>query len=174
MRISSRSALCLGATVTFIFAAATSVAGAQPPSLIRDPGVVTVPALDHIYEQYSQAYSQLDAKGAAALYTRDALYLQPGRAIQQGRTPIQESFARFFQHSRVVGLQLHITFRIVARQVSDELAYDVGIFTLVTFRNGEEVGRSLGKFVIVSRPDADGAWRFHVSSHSDLAVSDAG
>ncbi len=174
MRFHTRSALCLCAGLALLALAAPGARAAEPPALVHDAGVVPVPELDQIYEQYSQAYSQLNAKGAAALYTRDALYLQPGRGIQKGRTPIQESFARFFQHSRVVGLDLHITFRIMARQVSGTLAYDVGIFTLVTSRDGEEVGRSLGKFVIVSRPDTDGSWKFHVSSHSDLSISDAG
>ena len=174
MRFPVRSALCLCASVALFVLAAPRMQAAEPPALVHDPGVIAVPELDQIYEQYSQAYSQLNAKGAAALYTRDALYLQPGRPIQQGRTPIQESFARFFQHSRAIGLQLHISFRIMARQVSGDLAYDVGVFTLTTSRDGEEVGRSFGKFVIVSRPDSDGTWRFHVSSHSDLSISDAG
>ena len=174
MRFSTGSALYACACAALSLLVAPGLLAAEPPALVHDAGVNPVPELDEIYEQYSLAYSRLDAQGAAALYTRDALYLQPGRAIQQGRTPIQESFARFFQHSRVIGLQLRITFRIMARQVSDELAYDVGIFTLITSRDGEEVGRSLGKFVIVSRPDSDGSWRFQVSSHSDLSASDAG
>jgi uncharacterized protein (TIGR02246 family) len=153
---------------------ATLVHAAEPPAVIHDPGVIADPELDQIYEQYSQAYSRLDAKAAAALYTRDALYLQPGRSIQQGRATIQESFSRFFQHSRVVGLRLRISFRIMVRQISGDLAYDVGVFTLVTSRDGEEVGRSQGKFVIVSRPDTDGTWRFQVSSHSDLSATDEG
>jgi len=174
MRSSPGSALRVFACMALAALCATAAHAAEPPALLHDPGVAPVPELDQIYRQYSQAYSHLDAKAAAALYTRDALYLQPGRAIQQGREPIQESFSRFFQHSRVVGLRLHITFRIMARKVSGELAYDVGVFTLVTSRDGEEVGRSLGKFVIVSRPDDDGTWRFQVSSHSDLATSSAG
>lgn len=174
MRFSTRSALCVSVCAALTLFVAPGILAVDPPALVHDEGVAPVAELDEIYEQYSQAYSRLDAQGAAALYTRDALYLQPGRAIQQGRTPIQESFARFFQHSRVVGLQLRISFRIMARQVSSGLAYDVGIFTLITSRNGEEVGRSLGKFVIVSRPDSDGTWKFQVSSHSDLSTSDAG
>ena len=174
MRLLTRSGPCLCACMALFVMLATPVHAAEPSALVHDPGVIAVPELDQIYEQYSQAYSHLDAKAAAALYTRDALYLQPGRAIPQGRAPIQESFSRFFQHSRVVGLRLRISFRIIVRQMSEQLAYDVGVFTLVTSRDGEEVGRSLGKFVIVSRPDDDGTWRFQVSSHSDLSAADEG
>jgi len=157
-------AVVLGAPVMM----APPAAWAQSQAVSHDPGVRPVPEIDHIYRQFSLAYRDLDAKAVAALYTRDALYLQPGREIQQGRVPIEATFGRFFLHSRSVGLRLDISFRIVAREVAGGLAYDVGVFTLVTSREGEEVGRSFGKFVNVSRPDDDGAWRFQVGSHSDL------
>ncbi len=161
------------AVVCVLAAGFTAPAAHAETGITLDPGVAPMPELDEIYRRFAMAYRDLDARAVAGLYTRDALYLQPGRDIKQGRVPIEASFRRFFDHSRSVGLVLEISFRIVARQVSDRLAYDVGIFTLVTTREGEEMGRSFGKFVNVSRPDDDGAWRFQVGSHSDLDAASA-
>jgi hypothetical protein len=67
------------------------------------------------------------------------------------------------------------TVRIIRRDVAAGLATDVGYYRLAVVRNGVRGSASVGRFVTVSRPDADGAWRFVVDAYSvvDAAEYDA-
>jgi ketosteroid isomerase-like protein len=62
-----------------------------------------------------------------------------------------------------------IDFEIVDRTVREDLAVDVGYYTLTTTpaaESGERPGRSVGKFVTVAAPEADGRWRFRVDAYN--------
>jgi uncharacterized protein (TIGR02246 family) len=131
--------------------------------------------LDAVYAEFRGAYARLDARAVAALYHDDALYLAAGEAPKRGRGEIEGGFRSFFDGVREGGGTLALEFRIVRRDVAAGLATDVGYYRLAVVRNGVRGNASVGRFVTVSRPDADGAWRFVVDSYSaaDAAEYDA-
>jgi len=131
--------------------------------------------LDAVYAAFRGAYARLDARAVAALYHDDALYLAAGEAPKRGRGEIEAGFRSFFDGVREGGGTLALEFRILRRDVAADLATDVGYYRLAVVRNGVRGNASVGRFVTVSRPDGDGAWRFVVDSYSaaDAAEYDA-
>ncbi len=139
---------------------------AQAPEneLILDKGVSPHSELDEIDRRFSEGYKKLDPAVVASLYSDDAFYLSPGSDVQRGRKFIEEEFANFFRSVGDRSARLEISFGILERRVCGALAYDVGIFTLVQVREGNEPRRSMGKFVVVARRMRDSSWRFQVDS----------
>lgn len=136
--------------------------------LVLDAGVVPHKGLDEIYHRFSEGYKKLDAAAVAKLYTETAAYLQPGGEIDIGRAKVLETFTKFFDSTRQKNGRLEISFRIAQRQVEQNLAYDVGIYTLTSFNEKGEARTSKGKFFVVAKPDKDGVWRFQVDGYNDL------
>ncbi len=145
------------------FAQATKVTD----DLTLDAGVAKHAGLDAVYAQFSKGYLDLDPAAVAALYTKDAAYLPPNGEIQIGSAPIHWGFRDFFSAVKKNGQKLSISFRILQRRATDSMAYDVGIFTLKTFKDGKEVGSGQGKFIVVGVRD-NGKWKFQVDGYSDL------
>jgi uncharacterized protein (TIGR02246 family) len=145
--------------------AAESVAGGSP---VLDEGVAAHDGLDGIYRRFSEGYKKLDPAAVANLYTETAAYLQPGGEIDIGRTKVLESFTKFFDSTKQKNGRLEISFRIVQRQAVQDMAYDVGIYTLTSFRENGETRVSKGKFFVVAKPEKDGVWRFQVDGYNDL------
>jgi uncharacterized protein (TIGR02246 family) len=154
--------------------------GALPSPLVAQalPGPSTaVPGetdrmLDAVYAAFRGAYARLDAPAVAALYHHDAIYLAAGAAPKRGRGEIEAGFRSFFNQVRQGGGTLALEFRIVRRDVAAGLATDVGYYRLAVVRNGLRGSGSVGRFVTVSRPDADGAWRFVVDSYSEADAAE--
>jgi ketosteroid isomerase-like protein len=63
---------------------------------------------------------------------------------------------------------MEISFRIAQRQVEQNFAYDVGIYTLTSFNDKGEARTSKGKFMVVAKREKDGVWRFQVDGYNDL------
>jgi len=62
-----------------------------------------------------------------------------------------------------------ISFQIVQRKADQNLAYDVGIYTIRQYKDGKQVGDAgQGKFIVVAVREKDGKWRFQVDGYSDL------
>jgi uncharacterized protein (TIGR02246 family) len=144
-----------------------SSAAAQTAGLILESGVAPHAGIDDVYRRFSEAYKKLDAEAVTNLYTDDAFYLSPGTNIERGREKILANFSGFFNSVKANGGSLTISFRILERRVSGDLAYDVGIYTLAQKR-GEQTRTGEGKFVVVARQVKSGDWRFHIDSYSDL------
>lgn len=136
--------------------------------LILENGVAPNAKIDNIYRRFSEAYKKLEPLAVTDLYTEDAFYLSPGSEITRGREKIRANFEEFFRSVRENGGSLSISFRILDRRVSGDLAYDVGIYTLTQKRLNSEARTSTGKFVVVIRRMQNREWRFHVDSFSDL------
>jgi uncharacterized protein (TIGR02246 family) len=149
----------------FLLVAAAAMAG--PDDVSHDPGVAPHAGLDDVYARFRDAYATLDADALGTLYTEGALYLSPTRDIQRGRDAIDASFRSMFERAKDRGETLDIRFHIVDRQVHDDLATDVGIYTLARSSDGETKS-DRGKFVVVALRDADGVWRFHVDGYSAM------
>jgi uncharacterized protein (TIGR02246 family) len=161
------------ATGTFVFLACLSTYGQTPGtradgSLVFDDGVAAHKDLDDIYRRFSEGYKKLDAAAVANLYTETAAYLVPGQDIDIGRKKILASFTKFFDSVKQRNGRLEISFQIAQRQAEQTLAYDVGIYTLTSFRENGETRVSKGKFFVVAKPDKDGVWRFQVDGFNDL------
>jgi len=146
---------------------------AQTPEkeLILEKGVVPHAKIDDVYRRFSEAYKKLDAEAVTNLYTDEALYLAPGSNVERGREKILTTFSSFFNSVKTSGGSLTISFRILERRVSGDLAYDVGIFTLTrkSAKGEERIGR--GKFVVVVRRMKNDEWRFQVDAYNDLPAA---
>ena len=149
-----------------LFVQAVSAQGST--DLTLEPGVARHQGLDEIYRNFSEGYRKLDAARVAGLYGETAAYLAPGDDIQIGRGKILEAFGRFFDSVKKQNGRLAISFHIVQRQVAGALAYDVGVYTLVSTDEKGGSRRGSGKFVVVARREKDGVWRFQVDGYSDL------
>jgi len=157
----------------FVFLAIAYTDGQTPEkspesALVLDAGVAAHRGLDEIYGRFSEGYKKLDPAAVANLYTETAAYLQPGGEIDIGRGKVLESFTKFFDSTKQKNGRLEISFRIVQRQAVQDMAYDVGIYTLTSFRENGETRVSKGKFFVVAKPEKDGVWRFQVDGYNDL------
>lgn len=139
--------------------------------LVLSPGVVRAQAadsaaiareLDAVYARFTEGYARADAGFVAALYSEDAYYLQPDADMVRGRDAIAEIFARFLDpFRRRGGPGPGIGFEIVERRIGADMAWDVGYYDIGA--NGRD-----GKFVVLWRREADGAWRIHTDAYSGV------
>lgn len=129
--------------------------------------------IQSVYEQFSNAYEELDSSIIKQLYAEDSYYLvpTPSEGVRTGRESIVQSFRTQFESARAQGTNLAISFRILQRDVSGNLAYDVGYYRYeATPENGEPVVVA-GKFVTVLKKDEQGNWKFVVDSYSNTPLS---
>jgi uncharacterized protein (TIGR02246 family) len=150
-------------------------ASAQTPNpaqetsqLVLAEGVSPHKGLDDVYRRFSEGYKKLDAASVANLYTETAAYLSPGSNVEIGRPKVLENFSRFFDSVKRRNGRVEISFRIVQRQVDNNLAYDVGIYTLTSFNDKGETRTSSGKFVVVAKREKNGTWLFQVDGYNDM------
>ena len=156
-------------SLIFLTAMTALTAETAPPSaLVLDQGVAPHKGLDEIYRRFSEGYKVLDPAAVANLYTETAAYLVPNTEIEIGREKILASFTKFFDSVKQRNGRMEISFQIVQRQAVETMAYDVGIYTLTSFRENGETRVSKGKFFVVGKPDEDGVWRFQVDGFNDL------
>ncbi len=141
---------------------------AQSGDLTLKTGVSSHAGVDDVYRQFSESYRTLNVDTVANLYTENAAYLVPDDDVMTGREPIRASFNRFFDSVKEGGRTMTISFEIVQRRVEKNIGYDVGIYTLRTFKDGKEIGSGQGKFVVVAVKEKDGKWRFQVDGYSGL------
>jgi ketosteroid isomerase-like protein len=156
------------AFIVFVLSALGQVQEGMKNELILEKAVEPHAKLDDIYRRFSEGYKKLDPAAVTNLYTYDAFYLSLGSEIKRGREKILADFASFLDSVRDGGGNLSISFRILDRRVSGDLACDVGIYTLDQKRPNSEDRTSTGKFVVVARRMNNGDWRFHIDSYSDL------
>jgi ketosteroid isomerase-like protein len=129
-----------------------------------DPGAIAR-TLDSAYAVFSEGYRTADPALVAGLYGDSALYLAPGDSIVRGRSTIETIFAGFLvPYARADSGGPRIRFEIADRRIaaSGDLATDVGYFVI------DE--RARGKFIVVWRRGADGAWRMHADGYSGVDV----
>ena len=150
----------------------TFSANAQTNELVLEKGVLAHKGIDNIYRQFSEAYRALNSETVTNLYTESAAYLVPDDDIMQGREKIRASFKGFFDSVKTGGRTMTISFQILQRKANKNMAYDVGIYTLRSFKDGKEIGIGQGKFVVVAVKEKDDKWRFQVDGYSGLKPSE--
>ena len=141
---------------------------AQTSELVLEKDAAAHKEIDDIYRQFSEAYRMLDAEKVINLYTETAAYLQPNDDLLQGRDKVRGVFSPFFNSVKKAGQTMTISFQIFQRKTDVNMAYDVGIYTLRSYKNGKEIGAGNGKFVVVAVKEKDGKWRFQVDGYSGL------
>ena len=146
----------------------TFAAAAQTSELTLRTGVSPHAGVDNVYRRFSESYRTLNVDQIADQYTQTAAYLAPDAEVLTGRDNIRPGFKRFFDSVKNNGRTMAISFEIVQRIVDKTMGYDVGIFTLRTFKDGKEINSGQGKFVVVTVKDADGKWLFQVDGYSGL------
>lgn len=142
-------------------------AKAQNSNLVLEKGVKPHKEIDAIYETFSKGYKDLNVDLVTNLYTEDANYLASGNTMTDGRAKIRENFAGFFENVRKSGNTMEIKFRILQREVDEKLGYEVGIYTLTTFKDGKQVGMGQGKFLVVTKKIGKN-WYFRFDGYSGL------
>src|SRR5215204_3329815 len=115
------------ATILFF---CSDVSAQQEKELILEKGVTPHLKIDDVYRRFSEAYKKLDPEAVTNLYTDDAFYLSPGSDVKRGREKVLAVFSGYFNSVKNAGGSLTISFRILDRSVSGDLAYDVGIYTV--------------------------------------------
>jgi len=129
--------------------------------------------IDEVYEQFSDAYEQLDLSLIEPLYAEDAHYLvsDAGAGIKIGRDAIIRGFRQHFSGARSRGLKLRITFKIIHREMEGSFAYDVGYYKYESIPKEGSPTAFAGKFVTVLRKNSEGSWQFVVDAYSDTSVA---
>lgn len=140
---------------------------AQTPDLTLDNGVKPHKGIDAIYATFSKGYRELNVDLVANLYTDDANYLAPGNEMTDGRVKIFENFKGFFDYVKNNNNTMEVKFRILQRDVDKRIGYEVGIYTLNTFKDGKQVQSSQGKFFVVTKKVGK-KWFFRFDGYSDL------
>ncbi|MBX7172862.1 MAG: DUF4440 domain-containing protein [Pyrinomonadaceae bacterium] len=140
---------------------------AQTPDLVLEKGVKPHKEIDAIYTAFTKGYRELNVDLVANLYTEDANYLASGSQMTDGRGKIYDNFKDFFDYVKKGGNTMEIKFRILSREVDKNLGYDVGIYTLNSFKDGKQVQTGQGKFFVVTKKIGN-KWYFRYDSYSNL------
>ena len=144
--------------------AITATASAQPSS---KASASAADAFDAVYAQFSQGYKQADPAAVADLYAGNAFYLTPGGNIETGRSFILAEFQRYLGRYKK-GEGPNIAFRIVDRQISGDLAHDIGY---ITMNDGKtplaEDAKPGAKFAVLWKRDAAGNWKIFSDTYNE-------
>lgn len=144
------SLLCLAAAP-----AGCRFSGAPPPSAAS--AASDSAAIHAVSREFSAAYVRGDAAAMGAAYTDDAVIFPDRSEAIAGREAIQ----RYWTLQPGARITRHTATPTEIR-VEGDIAYDHGVYEIAGERNGQAWGPSHGKYVIVWRRGADGAWRMQL------------
>lgn len=116
--------------------------------------------------KFAEAVRKGDAAAIAALYSEDPTLMPPDSDIIQGRKAIQEFFNG--------GLQMGIKDAVLTTinvSVSGDYAFEVGKVLLTIQAPGQASVQQAGKYVVVWKKAAGGAWQLHVDIWNSLPAS---
>lgn len=122
------------------------------------PAIAGTPAKDieAANKAFADAYNEGDAKGVAAKYTEDAALLPPDGKRVDG----QDAIATFWKGAMDGGLK-NLTLTTVEVDSREDLAFEVGAFTLDAPGEGGTMSTIAGKYIVVWKKGEDGVWRLH-------------
>jgi ketosteroid isomerase-like protein len=150
-----------------------ALAGCGPAAREADPapGRAAVEAeLQAVYDEFAEAYAAADVDVLMReVYAPDAYYLPPGSPILAGQERFRGQFEGFLGPIAEAGRPgPRISFEIVDRDISGDLAYDIGYYTLRPPGAPEGAAGSRGKFIVIWKRDAQGRWRMHADGFSGV------
>ena len=108
------------------------------------------------HQSYSAALQSGDAVAIASHFTEDAVLLPQGADMQQGRSAIQQWFAR------LVPVATFHKFAVTTVDVIllGDMAVETGIFRMTLAAEGSaEESSAIGKYLMVWKRGADGKWK---------------
>lgn len=131
--------------------------------------------LDRVYAAFTEAYAEASVeKLMRDVYAPDALYLPPDTEILEGQTAFRGQFQRFLEPIAAAGREgPRITFQIVDRDISGDLAYDIGYYTLRPAEMPADAPGNRGKFIVIWKRDDQGRWRIHADGFSGAPAEPA-
>jgi uncharacterized protein (TIGR02246 family) len=113
--------------------------------------------VDAANDAFVQGFKQGDAAAVAAVYEPDGRLLPPNTEAQQGSAAI-EAFWKGVIDAGVRGVLLETD----TLDERDDLAVEVGRYTLRTAPDGAGDVVDVGKYVVMHRRQPDGSWRYAV------------
>jgi uncharacterized protein (TIGR02246 family) len=122
------------------------------------PVIAGTPAedIEAANKAFADTYNAGDAKGVAAKYTEDAALLPPDGKRVDG----QDAIAAFWKGAMDGGLK-NLPLTTVEVDSRDDLAFEVGAFTLDAPGEGGAMTTVAGKYIVVWKKGEDGVWRLH-------------
>jgi uncharacterized protein (TIGR02246 family) len=113
--------------------------------------------INELRAKFQEAYNAGDAAAVAALYTDDAVSLPDHHPAAQGKPAIQQYLQETFaQYAATMAITPADT------EISGNLAHEHGTYTIkVTPKAGGETVTDDGKYVVILKRGADGAWKIH-------------
>lgn len=132
------------------------------------PGGAVGAELDGVYASFTRAYAEANVQALMdEVYADSAFYLPPGSPILRGQDQFRGQFAFLEPYGRDQRPGPRIEFEIVDRDVRDDLAYDIGLYTIRP-PDAPEAAGSRGKFIVIWKRNADGEWRIWADGYSPV------
>lgn len=147
------------------FAAACSQpAQAPPPKPDLAAIETTIRNLDKVW---SDAATAKDLDKTVSFYADDANFLMAGLPLATGKDNVRKAWSALLSGPSLVSL----SFAPTSVHVNDDgdMAYEIGTYELVTKDQKGKQGTEKGKFAVVWKKQADGAWKVEVDSASTPA-----
>lgn len=113
---------------------------------------------------FMQDFSRGDAAGIAALYTADAKLLPPDSQMMKGPDAIRA----FWQGAMNAGFK-EAQLDTVEVESREDLAFEVGRYTLRSEPKGAGPSNAQGKYLVVWK-NSDGRWKLHVDIWNGLGA----
>ena len=157
------------AALALVLAAPAQAANSKALNLESD--VAAHAAIDALYVRLSKAAEALDSSSFSSIYAAKSLYLAPNKPLVTGLSDIKSSWDGWFDWMKEAKGSLTMSFKIVSREVHEDIGYDVGYYKTLQVRPGESTKTFEGKFVVVTKKQADGTWLFHVDAFNSLKKS---
>jgi uncharacterized protein (TIGR02246 family) len=119
-------------------------------------------AIEQVNARFMEAFKAGDAATIASLYTETAKMLPPDTTEIAGRAAIQAEWQSWIDD----GLK-DLTLEAQEVEASDDLAYEVGLFSLQVPTENNQLVTANGNYVVVWKRDAGGNWRLQVDTWND-------
>lgn len=106
--------------------------------------------------QFEEAFARGDAAGCAAVYTDDAKILPPDSPVLTGKQAAQEMWQSFIN----MGVK-RVSLQTLELEEMGDMAVDRGAATVDIQGEGGETMQASGKYIVLWKRQADGAWKWH-------------
>lgn len=150
----------LSLIATLMLLLALAACQQAPPPAPPDTRAADEAAIRAVNDDFRKIWAAPDAAKLASYYPEDAVFLDAGFPVVQGRAGVQKLYEAYLQQK--VQNEWTITKIEVAR--SGDLAYQWGTGTVtIQDKKGKPVEMKY-KYVTVLKKQADGSWKFAVDT----------